>query len=346
MDKILTISIAAYNAEKWLDRCLKSFISNEILNKAEIIIVNDGSCDNTVNIANEYVKMFPDTFILIDKENGGHGSTINASVKKASGKYYKVVDADDWVKTDNLIKLIQKLEKIDVDMVFTTGYEYYSKDNTKKKVYYNKKDQPYEDILVNKVLDLNAIVDYIDISMHAITYKTEILKKSKYKIDEKCFYVDMEYDLFYLLNVDKIMLLNLPVYVYFVGREDQSINIDKRLAQRNQYLRVIKNLMCFLDLEFNNLSNPAKKIVKQTIITLVYIEYKLLMMIQDTNQACSEIREFDKYLKNSNLNIYNEIVINYDSKLMKMITLLRKYNFHGLNVIHILVKRRLYKKGI
>src|SRR5699024_5608796 len=137
--------------------------SNEILNKAEIIIVNDGSCDNTVNIANEYVKMFPDTFILIDKENGGHGSTINASVKKASGKYYKVVDADDWVKTDNLIKLIQKLEKIDVDMVFTTGYEYYSKDNTKKKVYYNKKDQPYEDILVNKVLDLNAIVDYIDI---------------------------------------------------------------------------------------------------------------------------------------------------------------------------------------
>ena len=70
------------------------------------------------------------------------------------------------------------------------------------------------------------------------------------------------------------------------------------------------------------------------------------MMIQDTNQACSEIREFDKYLKNSNLNIYNEIVINYDSKLMKMITLLRKYNFHGLNVIHILVKRRLYKKGI
>ena len=101
--KILSISIAAYNAEKWIERCLDSFCIPEIAADIEVIIVNDGSTDHTEQYAHKYVVLYPDIFRLINKKNGGHGSTINVGIKKACGKYFKIVDADDWVEKEGLI---------------------------------------------------------------------------------------------------------------------------------------------------------------------------------------------------------------------------------------------------
>ena len=108
MSKILSVVIPTYNMEKYLEKCLNSFIYNEGADELEVLIVNDGSKDNSVNIAKEFEKKYPNIFKVIDKENGGHGSTINAGLKVASGKYFKVVDADDWVETDELKKLIRE----------------------------------------------------------------------------------------------------------------------------------------------------------------------------------------------------------------------------------------------
>ena len=107
--KVLTVSIAAYNVEDYLKKCLDSFVDegNPLMNAVEVIIVSDGSKDNTVSIAKEYQEKYPDTFVLIDKENGGYGSTINASLKKATGKYFKLVDGDDWVNTNDFYAFVE-----------------------------------------------------------------------------------------------------------------------------------------------------------------------------------------------------------------------------------------------
>ena len=115
--KVLSIVIPAYNAEKYLSRCLDSFINIKNLNDLEVLIVNDGSKDNTENIAKEYCEKYPDSIRLINKENGNVGSVYNESIKHCTAKYYKELDADDWVDSDGLEKLIDYLKNSDVDIV-------------------------------------------------------------------------------------------------------------------------------------------------------------------------------------------------------------------------------------
>ena len=123
MDKVLSVSVAAYNAEKYIEKCLDSFCVPEVVGNIEVLIVNDGSIhrQNSRNIC-RMVSRYPDTFILINKENGVHGSTINTSIQKATGKYYKIVDADDWIERDGLIQLVKALKKYDVGAVLSPYY--------------------------------------------------------------------------------------------------------------------------------------------------------------------------------------------------------------------------------
>ena len=115
--KILTITVPAYNAEKYLDRCLQSFLVPEILDALEVLVINDGSRDSTSDIASRYVNQYPDTFHLINKKNGGHGSGINCGIAHATGKYFKIVDADDWLNTEVLAQYIGLLRTVDTDIV-------------------------------------------------------------------------------------------------------------------------------------------------------------------------------------------------------------------------------------
>ena len=97
MEKILTVVVPTYNAEKYLRDNLESFEIPELMQDIEILIVNDGSTDHSLEIVREYAERYPDTYRVITKENGGHGSGINCGIECALGTYFKVVDADDWV---------------------------------------------------------------------------------------------------------------------------------------------------------------------------------------------------------------------------------------------------------
>lgn len=154
MEKILTISIAAYNAELDIKRCLDSFISTNVLEELELIVVNDGSKDNTLNVAKQYEKKYPGIIKVIDKKNGGHGSTINASIKEATGKYYKIVDSDDWIDPEELEKLVFWLRNNDADLVLT----------------------PYKCVNADKIEDFELIYPYD--AMMEIKKITNIEKKS------------------------------------------------------------------------------------------------------------------------------------------------------------------------
>ena len=147
--KVLTIVVPVYNTEKYIKRCLDSLDNTEINSKIEVLIVSDGSKDNAIIIAKEYEKRLPDTFKIIEKENGGHGSTINKGLELATGKYFRVLDSDDWVDSKNFIDFVNKIEKIDVDLIVTDYSKEYVYDNRSEKLI-------YKNLEVNKKYDFDT----------------------------------------------------------------------------------------------------------------------------------------------------------------------------------------------
>lgn len=117
MEKVLSIVIPAYNVEKYLEKCLSSFEIEAVLDRIEILVINDGSGDHTAEIAQRYCEKYPETYFLYNKENGGHGSGINYGIRYATGKYFKVVDGDDWLNTEELEAFVKLLEETDTDIV-------------------------------------------------------------------------------------------------------------------------------------------------------------------------------------------------------------------------------------
>ena len=118
-NKILSIAIPTYNMERYLGRCLDSLVAARRTDALEIIVVNDGSTDCSSEIAHRYAKEHPNSIIVIDKKNGNYGSCVNAALKVATGKYFRVLDSDDWVDTDGLVQLLDKLKNAEADAVVT-----------------------------------------------------------------------------------------------------------------------------------------------------------------------------------------------------------------------------------
>ena len=130
MEKVLSVSVACYNLGDMILDNLKSFCESSVADKVEVIVTDDGSKDNTAEIVEKYAKNYPNTIKLIKQQNQGPGSTVNSGIKHATGKYFRMVDGDDWVDTKNLEEWVALLEKSDADM-FVTPYLIY--DNKEQK---------------------------------------------------------------------------------------------------------------------------------------------------------------------------------------------------------------------
>ena len=306
--KILSIVIPTYNVEKYLERCLNTLVFDEKVQKdIELIIVNDGSKDNSLEIAKKYKKKYHDSIIIIDKENGGHGSTINAGLRVATGKYFRVIDSDDWVNIEDFSKYINDLKKCNQDIVLT---------NYSRELLYNGKSIKFEykNIEYNKTYDLNTFdysllgMDYF--FMATSTFKTEKLKKSGVLLDEKTFYVDMEFILLPFFEMKNMVYLNYDIYRYFIGRSDQSINIQSYVRNRLHHEKVLKRLLVF----YKNIlkSNNRKKYIFEILCQLVNTHYIIYCKAKlDSNKDLKEIREFNKYLKENNYDIYEKVRLSY-----------------------------------
>lgn len=210
----------SYNMEKYLNRCIDSFLVPEVLDQLEIIIVNDGSTDGTLSIANDYKARYPQTIVVIDKPNGHYGSCVNASLKVATGKYFRIVDADDWVDSDALAVFIKTLANIDVDCVCTHFSTHDLKDNSVNVT-------RVQDNLFEKKLDLDSyLLDEDCLHMHTLTFSLDLLQRIEYVQTEGICYTDTEYSYLPLACSKDIYFLNISLYQYFIGREDQSMSPD------------------------------------------------------------------------------------------------------------------------
>lgn len=328
MNKVLTISVAAYNAEKFLKQCLESFIIEEIINKIEVLIIDDGSSDNTYSIGKQYEDKYPNTFKVIRKKNGGHGSTINEGISNANGKYFKIVDADDWVEKKGIIRLVNELSEIEVDMVLN---DYYTVDEETRKKTLIKLIKS-DNLSLNKVLNIEKIYKDIKLEMHGVVIRTSILKSMGRKITENCFYVDVEYILFPMININTILLLNFPVYDYRKGLNEQSTNFVNRQKRRDQHEKVCLRLVDYYTEVQDSLSREKAKLIKNRIILMALSQYRIYCSMQGNKDLLNEIRRFDSSIRERNLVLYNEILtegkVLGEKKLSIFVNLLRKTNFN------------------
>lgn len=219
MEKILSICVPSYNMEAYLARNVESMLKAGVNDELEIIIVNDGSKDGTLVVANKYKALYPDTVTVIDKPNGHYGSCVNAALKVARGKYFRTVDADDWVDGNNFKKLIENLRDLNVDCVFTRFSIFHESDG---KIEEKKSDESIE---YNQILDLNKYhLKPSLLHMHCLTYSSQFLYDIAYKQTEGICYTDSEYVFIPLYNAKTLICYNFSVYVYYVGRDDQSMS--------------------------------------------------------------------------------------------------------------------------
>ena len=238
--KLLTIAIPCYNSAAYMRRCIDSLIVGG--EDIEIIIVNDGSTDNTADIAKEYAQRFPSIVKVVNKENGGHGSAVNAGLENANGLYFKVVDSDDWVSQSAYDSIITHLKDLlkdgkSVDM-FISNFVYEKEGEKRKKVMKYRHALPEEQVFTWKDVRHFRVGQYI--LMHSVIYRTNLLRECGLKLPEHTFYVDNVFVFNPLAYVKTMYYLDVNFYRYYIGREDQSVNENVMISRIDQQIKVNK----------------------------------------------------------------------------------------------------------
>lgn len=254
--KYISFAVPCYNSESYMDHAIETILSGG--EAVEIILVNDGSKDKTGEIADRYAREYPTIIKAVHQENGGHGEAVNTGLSHASGKYFKVVDSDDWVDEESLQKILDTIirfeeQQQEMDMIIS-NYVYEKVGVEHKRVVHYR-----------NVFDEGAAFGWNDmgrfridqyILMHSVMYRTDMLKLCQLKLPRHTFYVDNIYVYYPLPHVRSIYYIDVNFYRYFIGRDDQSVNEKNMIARVDQQIFVTKSMIAMY---------PMKKITNKKL---------------------------------------------------------------------------------
>lgn len=280
MEKLLSIIIPTYNKENLLEDCLLSVLHHDWDSILEVIVVNDGSTDNSLKVAQKYQAEYPDILTIIDKKNGNYGSTINSALPIAHGKYVKILDADDWFDGKGFRKYINELKNIDADLVITHFMYEYASGKMKAICYYKweyNKNYQFNEVAGDKI--------FKDMFMHAVTYRTEMLRANGYKQTEGVSYTDNEWVFYPMLYVKTVAFINALVYHYAMGLEGQTMSPEiyvKNAPRTQDFCK--RMLSAYAEFLKNNSKNEDEKARKEYLFFrlkwLIYPLYKIYLLLQ------------------------------------------------------------------
>ncbi len=303
--KLLSIVIPCYNSEEYMSYCIESLLVGG--EQVELLIINDGSVDNTAEIADQYEKLYPTIVKAIHQENGGHGEAVNTGIRHASGRYLKVVDSDDWVDTRAYLKILKKLndflvEATSVDMIISNFV--YEKEGAKY-----KKVMKYENVLPEGVIftweDIGQFRKGQYILMHSVIYRTQLLKDCGLELPKHTFYVDNLYVYKPLERVKKIFYMNVDFYRYFIGREDQSVNEKVMIKRVDQQIKVNKLMIDLVPLD--NLESPKLRQYMRHHLEIVTVVSAILLIRSGEQENLLKKKQLWKYIKDKDPVLYNDL---------------------------------------
>lgn len=271
--KALTISIAAYNVGKYLPQALDSIVKSPELSAIDTIVVNDGSSDGTIHIVNDYVRRYPESVRLINKENGGYGTTVNKGIEEAQGEFFKILDGDDWFDTRALTHLVRYLKECEADLVVMPRALSY--DDTTSQV------QPIElKAMTGDVLHLEEVKDLF--GHWNLVARTSLVRKCCKPLPEHMLYTDSLYTTYLFAGADIVSWFDEAVYCYRLGRDGQSVSIESRIRHADENAVVASEICRFIENEANHIHNKEYVIRKATTY---YIHAVLTYTLGPASQA-------------------------------------------------------------
>lgn len=299
--RLLTVVIPAYNSQDYLARALDSVLVAK--DEVEIIVVNDGSQDCTSQIADSYAALYPETVKAVHQANGGHGSAVNSGLALATCPYFKVLDSDDYFAKEAFSALIATLRTLSkntdtpVDLIFTDyTMEILLKQHESKigtfsaaELYPRQRDKKffYIDNTLKAVLPAQRIFNWQEakcwsfrhlLIMHSLCYRTALLKAINLHLPEKVYYEDNYYSLIPLQYVQKMYYLPVCLYIYYLGRPDQSVSLQKIVQNYRHQVKVTEALLQDLHYESNYAALPLA--LKDLIIKHMARLYEVCQVIQ------------------------------------------------------------------
>ena len=291
-NKILTIIIPTYNMEKYLRKCLDSLIvSEENMEVLEVLVVNDGSKDSSSQIAHEYEAKYPQTFRVIDKENGNYGSCINRGLKEATGKYVKVLDADDHFVQDVFEQFINYLQHKNTDLIIN---DY---------VIVDEHDDVAETYTFNLPTDKDfALTDFppkmIEWIWHqGMTYKTEILRTIHYQQTEGISYTDDEWIFMPMSRVQSVAYFPCILYLYLVGREGQTFDPKVMESSFDKRIVVGKSMAAYYTKTQQSMSDASQYYMKEKLRRRLSVIYNFYLTKNYSLEGNKILKDFDVFLK-------------------------------------------------
>ena len=311
----LSIIVPVYGVEKYIDKCLNSLVKQS-LKEIEVIVVNDGTKDNSQKIVDKYVKKYPDKIKSYIKENGGQGSARNYGLKKASGEYIGYVDSDDFVEKDMYKKLYNKAKENNYDIVVCGNYNV-SEDYQNKNIdaFINNYNTDLENIFFGKMAVWNKI------------YKRDILIKNKLEFKEKVWYEDLAFTLKAIMNSNTFAFIDEPLYDYLI-REGSTMNNSN--VQRNlEILDAFNDILSYIQ---HNKKEEYFSKIEFLAIDHIYISaiVRVLKAEADDKVKRETINKLIDYMNKKFPNYKNNKYINTLSKNRKMIYKLKNIKTYGL----------------
>jgi glycosyltransferase involved in cell wall biosynthesis len=241
--KLISFVLPCYNASAYMKKCIESILegARNFLDRIEILIVDDGSDqDDTAAIADAWQAAHPAIIKAIHQENGGHGEALNTGLAHATGLYFKVVDSDDWLDVEALNLTLVRLKWLassKLDML-VTNYVYEKICEDKRVAMRYKGVMPEGRIFGWN--EVGVFKPQQNILMHAVIYRTELLRDVGLTLPAHTFYVDNIFVYVPLPAVKSIFYLNADLYHYYIGREGQSVNEATMIRRIDQQLRVTR----------------------------------------------------------------------------------------------------------
>ena len=304
--KILSVIIPCYNAQDYMEHAIKTLLSGG--KRLEILLVDDGSKDQTAQIADDYEQKYPTIVKAIHQENGGHGKAVTTGLKAATGFCVKVVDSDDWVDEKALQTILDFLEKESgskdaVDMVISNFI--YDKQGVK-----HKKVMEYSSFLpTDRVFSWDEVHFPLGkyLLMHSVIYRRDVVVgQAQLELPHHTFYVDNLYVFEPLPYVKNIYYLNLDFYHYFIGRDDQSVNEQVMIGRIDQQLKVNRLMVNFYAQSVPDL-DPALANYMFRYLEIITTVSSILLLKDGSKQSLRKKTALWNYIKRKDSHLYREL---------------------------------------
>ena len=305
--KLLTFAVPCYNSEAYMEHCIQTLLEGG--EDVEIILIDDGSKDNTGAIADRYAAEYPTIVKAVHQENGGHGEGVNQGLRRATGLYYKVVDSDDWADVDALKKVVEKLREFSqmekpVDLLVCNYVYEHVEDNTQKVMRYTN------------VFPQNRVFTWNDIGrfrpsqyllMHSVIYRTEMLRACGLELPKHTFYVDNIFVYQPLPSVKSMYYMDVDLYRYFIGRADQSVNEKVMVTRVDQQVRVTKLMIESHNLKALYYSQPKLARYMISYLSMMMTISSIFLIIDGSPAALGKKTELWEYLRSHSPELYHKL---------------------------------------